>query len=236
MLRIVARPRVPLTTFEREKLRSARIWSLIVGALGIGVAALALGAGQEQTSLLVLLVAATFVGGVWSVALRVPWLTALLLSAAAVATGVLAGYPIIGATAGLALFGWLAFQSGVPPSLTPESLRALDPDAVDPEAVPAVEAFEALGYRRTGAYGFEPVPGKSVVATVLVGPRRIGTQSSPTSSSTSSARSASACSSPGTRRRHRCRRTGSATTCAAPHPPSSRTDIAAPSSSSRLAA
>jgi len=159
-----------LTSFEREKLRPARESALVVALLGIGVVALALWAGRETTAVLALLVLLAYVGAIWSIALRIPWLTALLISGAALVSGILVGYPLVGAIAAVVLFAWLAFQAGLSRSLNADSLRTLDPDAVDPEAVAGVAAYEALGFERAGAYGFEPAPGKEVVATLLIGP------------------------------------------------------------------
>jgi hypothetical protein len=165
----VARPRLPLTSFEREQLRPAYASAAVVSLLGLATAALALVTGNERIALLVLVVTGAYDLGILSVRLRIPWLTTLLLAVAAFVCGVLVGHPFVGVVAAVALAGWLVLGSSRL-QLDPSSVQPLESTAVDPEAAEHAAAFEALAFEQAGALSFVPAPGKTVIETLLIGP------------------------------------------------------------------
>ena len=164
------RPRLPLTPFEEEKLLPVRSLAKTVAALGAAVAVLAFALGYVSQGAVVLLIACTYVGAVWSVRLRMLWVTAALISIALVVVGYAEGHVLIGVLAAVAVVGWIAFQVGRT-THDPTTLRRLDTDAADPGAATSIAEFEALGFGRIGALSFDPLPGKTVIATVMLGPQ-----------------------------------------------------------------
>ena len=162
----MGRPQIPLSGAER----SLYPFAVVVVVLGVAVATLALSVGRVALAALSVGVAATYALAVWSIQLRTPWLTAVLTGTAAIATGYLAGHPVVGAAVALFLVGWIAQGAFV--RFDPETIRVYSGDAMDPRSAAHVFAFESLGFQRVGALSFEPSPGKTIIATVLIGPGR----------------------------------------------------------------
>jgi len=164
------RPRLPLTPFEEEKAGPARRQAKLVAVLGVAVAILATALGHVGLGAVILLIACAYVGAVWSFRLRMLWVTAALLSIALVAAGYVLGYLLFGILAAVLVVGWMALRAGRV-VLDPTTLRRLESDAADPGAATSIAEFEALGFERVGALSFDPVPGKTVIANVMLGPR-----------------------------------------------------------------
>ena len=140
-----------------------------IAVLAVAVALLTLSHGHPRLVLLVVLTTALFLATVWSIGLRLGWLTALLLASTALILGILAGTPILGAIAAIVLVAWIALGSQRrldPAGLTP--LEAL-PEALG-EASENVAASEAIAFERVGAISFDHGSGRPVVGVVLLGP------------------------------------------------------------------
>ena len=166
----MSRPRLPLTSFEQGALRPVHRVTKIVLVLGVGVAVLSFARGFEDMGFVVGLITCAYIGAVWSARLRMLWVTAMFLSIALVGSGYVFGHLLLGVLAAVLVVGWIALKVGrVVVDLT--TLRRLESDAVDPGAATSIAEFEALGFERLGALSFDPVPGKTVIANVMLGPR-----------------------------------------------------------------
>lgn len=164
------RPRLPLTSFEQETFRPVQRLAKTVLVLGVAVALLAFALGYVEIGVVVVLIACAYVGAVWSLRLRMLWVTAMLMSIALVASGYVLGYPLLGALAAVLAVGWIALQVGRV-VVDPTTLRRLESDPTDPGSAMSIAEFEALGFERIGALSVDPIPGKTVIANVMLGPR-----------------------------------------------------------------
>lgn len=168
----MSRPRVPLTEFEREHVRMLRNAGAVFLVAGLATAGVLVVLGYSRAAAAIAAVAALFFVGALVAPLRVAWLRMLLYALMPVVVFAIFGYAVFGALLGavfavsLVLFAVRDLRS------VPSTLRALEGPAVDPEAAVHVAAFEELGFEQAGAYAFDPVRGKTVVATLLVGPER----------------------------------------------------------------
>jgi len=161
----VGRPRLPL----RDSERALYPFAAIVAVLGVAVAILALSAGRMTLAALVLGVAAIYVVAIWSIRLRIPWLTALLVAATACALGFLAGHVVIGVAIAALLVAWIA--RGALVRLDADAITTHSGDALDPQSAAHVSAFRSLGFEPVGALSFQRSNGKEIIATVMIGPR-----------------------------------------------------------------
>jgi hypothetical protein len=168
----VPRPRLPLTAFEREKAYAARKVGVIVLVAGLAVAAVAAALGDVRAAVVSSAVAVLFLVAAATGPLRLLWLTVLLYALIPVLVGSAFGHPVIGALVGAVVAGGALLNAVRGLRAVADTLRPLEIATVDPEAAGHVAAFEALGFEQVGAYAFDPVPGKTVVATVMLGPRR----------------------------------------------------------------
>jgi hypothetical protein len=163
-------PRLPLTSFEDEKLRPAQRFAKLLSVFGAAVALLAFARGYPLVGVIVILMVCAYVSAVWSVRLRMLWVTAVLMTFAFVASGYAIGRPILGIAAAVLVVGWLAFRVGRV-VIDPTTLRRVDTDEADPGTTASIAEFEALGFKRVGALAVDPVPGKTVIANLMIGPR-----------------------------------------------------------------
>lgn len=85
--------------------------------------------------------------------------------------GSLVGESLIGLLVGLAVAGWLMTRLRLPSDARPETVVEADRMAVGDGAERFVGEFSDLGYVQVGAIQFQAA-GSTIVASVLVGPRR----------------------------------------------------------------
>jgi len=162
----VGRPRLPL----RDSERALYPFAAIVAVLGVAVAILAASAGRVTLAALVLGVAVIYVVAIWSIRLRTPWLTALLVAAAACALGFLAGHVVIGVAIAALLVAWMA--RGAVVRLDADAITTHSGETLDPLSAAHVSAFRSLGFEPVGALSFRQSNGKEIIATVMIGARR----------------------------------------------------------------
>jgi hypothetical protein len=168
----VARPRLPLTSFERQKIHSARTIAVVLVVVGLAAAAIAASFGEVRFAAVVAAIPLLYAVNVLVAPLRLFWLALLLNGLIPALVGYLLGYPVLGVLVGVGVAGWLALSAVRGVQAVPDTLRPLPEPAVDPEAEGHVAAFEALGFEQVGAYAFDPGPDLTVIATLLLGPRR----------------------------------------------------------------
>lgn len=164
------RPRLPLTSYENEKLRGVRRFATLLAVFGAVSALLAFARGYPGIGLTVVLMVCAYVAVVWSVRLRMLWVTAVLMTFAFVASAYALGRPILGIVAAVLVVGWLAVRVGGV-AIDPTTLRRLDTDDADPGAIVNIAEFEALGFERIGALACDLVDGRTVIENVMTGPR-----------------------------------------------------------------
>jgi hypothetical protein len=164
------RPRLPLTSYEDEKLRPVQRFAKLLSVCGAAVALLAFARGYPEIGFTVVLIMCAYVAAVWSVRLRMLWVTAVLIAFGFVASAYALGRPILGIVAAVLVVGWLAARVGRV-AIDPTTLRRLDTDEADPGAVASVAEFEALGFERIGALACDLVDGRTVIANLMIGPR-----------------------------------------------------------------
>ena len=167
----MSRPRLPLTEFERKKIDNAQ--SVAVAALLVGLVAATLVAwvGEARLALVALAVPLVYLAAVLVTPFRIFWLTILLYSLIPALAGYLLGFAVLGVVAGLAVAGWIVLGAMRGLRVVPATVRPLEAVTVDPEAAEHVATFEGLGFEPVGAYAFDAEPGRSVVVTVLLGPK-----------------------------------------------------------------
>lgn len=93
-----------------------------------------------------------------------------LVVAGTAAAGWVFGRPVVGAIAGVGLLGYgYARSRRLPPDLQPAALQRAPDDAVGVGAEGFVEQFTRLGYRQVGALT-TPVSGFQLIITIMSGP------------------------------------------------------------------
>ena len=166
------RPRPPLGELERKRVDDIRFLAVFLVLAGSVFAVILAARGDLRPAAACLLAPLLYLAAALTAPLRQLWLQAGLRALIPVVVGVLLGYPLVGAAIGIALAVLLTL--GAVRSVRGqdwETLRALEPNEVDPQTAGHVAAFEALGFQQVGAYGFEPDPGRTVVVIVMIGPQ-----------------------------------------------------------------
>jgi hypothetical protein len=154
----------------RNSERALYPFAAIVAVLGVAVAILAVSAGRAALAALVLGIAAIYVVAIWSIRLRIPWVTALLVAAAACALGFLAGHVVIGVVFAALLVVWIA--RGAVVRLDADAITTHSGETLDPLTAANVSAFGSLGFEPVGALSFKQGKRKEIVAMVMIGARR----------------------------------------------------------------
>lgn len=165
----MGRPRLPLASSERSRHDKDLLGAALIVVLGVASAALALSTDGVLLAALVAAPAIAYAAAVWSIRMRMPWLTAALMALVAVLLGYLTGHPLVGAALAALVVGWIAWQTHV--RMDPGTIKPLAADTNDASSAVHVTAFESLGCERVGALSFETSEGRTIVATVLIGPQ-----------------------------------------------------------------
>jgi hypothetical protein len=107
----VSRPRLPLTSFERQRVRSARTIAVVLVVVGLAAAAIAASFGDVRFAVVVAAIPLLYAVNVLVAPLRLFWVALVLNGLIPALVGYLLGYPVLGVLVGVGVAGWLALSA-----------------------------------------------------------------------------------------------------------------------------